>query len=74
MGKGNLQKTQQKRERNAKKDNGDNAHSILKTKEKAMTIQYVTFFLFSSFEFSIINFFRCKICMTGFLGKFQVFK
>ena len=46
MGKGNLQKTQQKRERNAKKDNGDNAHSILKTKEKAMTIQYVKNHLF----------------------------
>lgn len=58
MGKGNLQKTQQKRERNAKKDNGDNAHSILKTKEKAMTIQYVklsSFFLrLSFFQFLIL--------------------
>lgn len=49
MGKGNLQKTQQKRERNAKKDNGDNAHSILKTKDKAMTIQYGSFFFLFHF-------------------------
>jgi hypothetical protein len=39
MGKGNLQKTQQKRERNAKKNTGGEAHSILKTKDKAMTLQ-----------------------------------
>lgn len=39
MGKGNVNKAAQKRERNAAKAEGGQAHSILKTKDQAMTIK-----------------------------------